>query len=159
MKYVFRYACVLAAAVMVTACAVEVQNTLPAKALAQQSKPAGSVYAGWRLFQDKCASCHGPAAEGTGSAPDLLPRVLRMGPHQFVDTVLTRYDWNMPASQAKPGSSARETMIDELVQGRGATLTMPAWQAEPSVNAHIADLYAYLFARAQGTLGRGRPVQ
>jgi mono/diheme cytochrome c family protein len=159
MKHVFRNASVLVAALMLSACAVEVQNTLPAKTLAKQSKPAGSVYAGWRLFQNKCASCHGPAAEGSGVAPDLLPRVLRMGPHQFVDTVLKRYDWNMPAAQAQAGSREREALIEDLVQGRGNALLMPAWQAEPSVNAHIADLYAYLFARAQGTQGSGRPVQ
>jgi hypothetical protein len=37
-------------------------------------------------------------------------------------------------------------------------LTMPAWQGEPRVTAHIVDLYAYLSARAQGTQGPDRPA-
>lgn len=159
MTKVLRITCVWASILTLAACAVEVQNTQAAKELAQQSKPPGSVYAGWRLFQNKCASCHGPAASGTGSAPDLLPRVLRMGPHQFMDTVLKRYDWNLPAAHAKAGSIERENLIQDLIQSKGNAIQMPAWQEEPVVSVHIADLYAYLSARAQGTQGQGRPVQ
>lgn len=149
------FACILTLA----GCAIEVQNTQATKELTQQSKPPGSVYAGWRLFQNKCASCHGPAASGTGNAPDLLPRVVRMGPHQFMDTVLKRYDWNLPAAQTKAGSSERETLVQDLTQRKGNPIQMPAWQEEPVVSVHIADLYAYLAARAQGTQGPGRPMQ
>jgi mono/diheme cytochrome c family protein len=151
-------ASLFASAVLVTGCAVEVQNTLPAKELALQAKPPGSVYTGWRLFQDKCAQCHGPAASGTAGGPDLLPIVRDMGPRQFVGLVLKRYDWTLPAASANSQSAAREALIEELLQRRQYALTMPAWQGEPSVNAHIADLYTYLSARAQGTQGPGRPA-
>jgi len=148
-------AALLLPALLLGACAVELQNTQPAKELAaQRAKPPGSVYAGWRVFQDKCARCHGPAATGTADAPDLLPRVREMGAHRFVGLVLQRYDWNLPA-----GQRSGEALIEEVVQRKDGALTMPAWQGEPLVSAHIADLYAYLSARAQGSQGPGRPPQ
>jgi hypothetical protein len=88
---------------------------------------------------------------GTAGAPDLLPRVREMGPRRFAGLVLARYDWNLPDGD-------REAMTEQLLQGRRALLTMPAWQGEPRVDTHIMDLYAYLSARAEGRLGTGRPT-
>lgn len=147
----------LASALLLAGCAVEFQNRQAAQELKQASEPPGSVYTGWRVFQDKCASCHGPDASGTKVAPDLLPRVREMGSRQFVSLVLNRYDWSLPASQAGSESAAREALIDEIVRRKEGRLEMPAWQGEPRVNAHIADLYAYVSARAQGSQGTGRP--
>jgi hypothetical protein len=148
----------LAVTMLLTACAVEVQNTQPAKEMAQQARPPGSVYTGWRIFQDKCVACHGPAATGTERGPNLLLRVREMGPRRFVNVVLYRYDWNLPAARAGSESAAREALIDEVMRRQQGELTMPAWQSDPPVNAHIADLYAYLSARAEGTQGPGRPL-
>ena len=99
----------LAALLAVTGCSVQWQNTQPAQAYAEQTQPAGSVYTGWRVFQDKCAACHGPEATGTAGAPDLLPRVREMGPRRFVGLVLARYDLELqphvvgaPADDAAP---------------------------------------------------------
>jgi cytochrome c5 len=139
-------------------CALEVQNRQPAQALAEAARPPGSVYTGWRVFQDRCAGCHGPVATGTAAAPDLLPRVREMGPQRFVGLVLRRYDWNLPKGQAGSESAAREALVESVLQRREGALTMPAWQSEPQVNAHIADLYAWLSARAQGAQGPGRPA-
>lgn len=137
-------------------CAVELENVRPAQELAaQRERPAGSVYAGWRVYQDRCAACHGPAGEGAAGGPDLLPRVRTMGPQQFVARVLMRYEWNLPA---RGDAAARDALVDDVLQRRQGLLTMPAWQGEPRVQAHIADLQAYLSARAQGTLGPGRPA-
>ena len=153
-----RYGGVLALALWLAGCALEVQNTQPAQAYAKSTQPPGSVYTGWRVFQDRCAGCHGPAATGTAGGPDLLPRVRDMGPRRFVSLVLLRYEWGLPAAAAGSASAAREALIDEVVQRRAGALTMPAWQGEPRVNAHIADLYAYVSARAQGTQGSDRPA-
>ncbi len=150
---------VMASIFLLSGCAVEVLNTQAAQELKRETPPQGSVYAGWRVFQDKCAACHGPAAIGTAGGPDLLPRVRDMGPHQFVSLVLKRYDWSHAGVQTSTTGAAREAMVDELVQRKNYGLTMPAWEGEPSVNVHIADLYAYLNARAQGTQGPGRPAQ
>lgn len=148
----------LASALLLAGCAIEVQNTQAAQAVKQQAQPPGSVYAGWRVFQDKCAACHGPAATGTAGAPDLLPRIREMGPRQFVGLVLRRYDWSAQIGASKPDGAAGEALVDDLVQRKAFMLSMPAWQNEPRVNAHIADIYAYLSARAQGTQGVERPA-
>lgn len=148
----------IGAALWLASCALEVQNRQPAQELAQAAKPPGSVYTGWRVFQERCAGCHGPAATGTARAPDLLPRVREMGPRRFVGLVLRRYDWSLPAAQAGSESAAREALVEEIMQRRQGALAMPAWESEPRVNAHIADLYAYLAARAEGTQGPGRPT-
>jgi mono/diheme cytochrome c family protein len=138
-------------------CAVQVQNTEPARELARAAAPEGSAYAGWRVFQEKCVACHGPAATGTALGPDLLPRVAEMGPRRFVNLVLKRYDWSFQSAEAAREDTAREALAEQVLQRRLGALAMPAWQDEPSVNAHVMDLYAYLSARAAGTLGPGQP--
>lgn len=152
---VLRNGAALVLALGLAGCALEVQNTQPAQEYARSVRPPGSVYTGWRVFQDRCAGCHGPDAAGAAGGPDLRPRALAMGPRQFVSLVLLRYEWGLPALPAGP---ARDALVDEVVQRRAGALTMPAWQGEPTVNAHIADLYAYVSARAQGTQGPGRPA-
>lgn len=154
-----KLAAAFAAALLLAGCAsVQVQNRQPAQELAQQARPPGSVYTGWRVFQDKCAACHGPAALGTSRGPDLLPRVREMGSRKFVGLVLQRYDWTRPASQPRDDSAALDALVERILQRQEGALVMPAWEGEPRVTAHIADLYAYLSARAEGTQGSGRPA-
>jgi mono/diheme cytochrome c family protein len=157
-KQPFRHGAALAS-LLLAACAVELQNTRSAQEFAPPEQPPGSVYTGWRVFQDRCARCHGPDATGTPSAPDLLPRVREMGERRFIGLVLYRYDWTLPPAQARSEGAAREALIERTMQRREGALTMPAWQGEPVVTAHIADLYAYLSARAQGTQGPERPAR
>jgi len=147
----------VAATAWLGGCAVQWQNLEPARELAAESGPFGSVYTGWRVFQDRCAGCHGADAAGSARAPDLLPKLREMGPRQFVSVVLTRYDWPLPAVQAGSVGAEREVLIDDILQRRATKLPMPAWQGEPRVDAHIMDLYTYLAARADGTQGPGRP--
>jgi mono/diheme cytochrome c family protein len=128
-------------------CALEVQNRQPAEELRAESAPPGSVYAGWRVFQDRCARCHGVDATG-GQGPDLTQRMRGIGPRRFVGLVLERYDWNLPADAAT---------VDAVTERRAGAIEMPAWHGEPRVEVHIADLYAWLAARAEGTVGPGRP--
>ena len=143
---------------LLTGCSVDWQNRHAAQEVAQLSAAPGSVYLGWRVFQDKCAACHGAAATGTANAPDLLPRVRAMGERQFVSLVLQRYDLSQPATQAHSGTAAGEAQVEVVMQRKDAPLAMPAWQSEPRVNAHILDLHAYLSARAQGRQGTERPT-
>ena len=158
---IFLYGSAFASALLLAGCAVETvewQNRQAAQEVAQRSKPPGSVYLGWRVFQDRCAGCHGLAATGTGNAPDLLLRVREMSSRQFVSLVLQRYDLSPPASQTGSDSATRNALIEVIMQRKEAPLAMPEWQGEPRVNAHIVDLYAYLSARAEGTQGPDRPV-
>lgn len=144
-------------ALSVTGCSIEWQNRQAAQEVAKAATPPGSVYGGWRLFQDKCASCHGAAATGSAGGPNLLPRMREMGSRQFVSTVLYRYDWGLPVAKDSRANPALDALLEDLLQRRQYDLTMPAWQGEPSVTVHIADLYAYLSARAQGLQGPERP--
>lgn len=157
---VHRLVMAVGVAAVLAGCAgsVDIQNRHAAQEMAQRAAPQGSVYTGWRVFQDKCAACHGPAALGTGTAPNLLPRVRDVGPRQFVDLVLKRYDWQLPATQPGAASGEREALIEQILQRRAGEIAMPAWEGEPRVSAHIADLYAYLAARADGRQGPERPA-
>ena len=137
---------------------VEVKNKQASQEVARLSTAPGSVYLGWRIFQNQCASCHGAAGQGTAGAPDLLPRVAAMGPRQFVSLVMNRYDWNNGVDKSHKGQVAGDDVVDQVMQRKDAALVMPAWAGEPSVSPHIADLYAYLSARSQGTQGTGRPT-
>jgi len=152
----------VAAALMLSACAgdvgLEIENTQAAQEMARLSRPPGSVYTGWRVFQDRCASCHGLDATGAGAAPDLLPIVQQLGPRSFLSLVLKRYDWDLAPAQAAQGHDASNILIDEVMQRKEAPIAMPAWEGNPAVSAHIADLYAYLSARAEGLQGKGRPL-
>ena len=144
-------------ALVVAGCAVEFENPKALASLDKQGAAPGSVYTGWRVFQDRCARCHGTAGTGSADAPDLVARARTMGPRRFVESVLQRYDWRLPPTGSD--EAARETLVDRIVQRQAGSMTMPAWDGEPLVNAHIADLYAYLAARAEGTQGPGRPAQ
>ena len=145
---------------LLAGCALRVQNREVVQEERQRlARPSGSAYVGWRVFQDRCAGCHGEAATGTTKGPDLLPRLREMGPRRFVDLVLRRYDWGLPPDQAAKDGAAREALIEQQLAGQGFALQMPACQGEPSVSAHIADLYVYLAARAEGAQGPGRPAR
>lgn len=143
---------------LLTGCAVEVQNKQAAQEFSQRAKPLGSVYIGWRVFQEKCATCHAATATGLGNAPDLLTKVRGMGSRQFISLVLQRYDLNRPTLEVGSGSVASDVPIETIMQRKDEPLKMPAWNSEPSVNAHIVDLYAYLSARSDGSQGSGRPA-
>lgn len=147
---------VAGAVLALSGCAIEWQNREPARQLARQAQPDGSVYTGWRVFEARCASCHGADAAGvTGGGPDLLARVRELGPRRFVGLVLSRYDWGLPPVPADAG--AREALVDDVLASRQGVVTMPAWGGEPVVSAHISDLYAYLAARSEGRVGPGQP--
>ncbi len=139
-------------------CAVEWQNRQASLELARASAAPGLVHAGWRVYQDRCASCHGPDATGNAVNPDLRVTMRAMGPRRFVDLVLRRYDWNLPAGAGGRDDAARELLIDQVPQRQEPAMRMPAWRDEPQVSAHVMDLYAYLAARAEGTQGPGRPA-
>jgi mono/diheme cytochrome c family protein len=154
-----RFVAVAALTLGLVGCAatgIEWQNRQPAQDMARQAAPAGSLYAGWRVYEQRCASCHGTDAMGGNGAPDLTFRLRDIGAPRFVDLVLRRYDWGLPPGQS---GSPRETLVDEIVARERGALQMPEWGGEPVVSAHIMDLYAYLSARAQGTVPPGRPAR
>jgi mono/diheme cytochrome c family protein len=147
-----------AASAALAGCTVDVANTRAAQQLEAADGPAGSVYLGWRVFEERCARCHGSSASGKPGAPDLLARMRTLGPREFADWVLLRYEWPARSSSDRAGAD-RAAYVDDVVRRRSGEVTMPAWQGEPRVTAHVMDLHAYLSARADGTQPAGRPAR
>ena len=117
------------------------------------------TYMGWRVFQARCAECHGAAATGLQNAPNLLPRVAAMSPTQFVGIVLNRYKLVMPKGEIGPeGSGMREAWLAQVLRRQEGELTMPEWAGDATVKPHVLDLYSYLRARADGALPAGPPT-
>ena len=133
-----------------------------------QGKVDRGTYTGWRLFHTTCYGCHGVDAMGTDLAPNLVERVKTLTPRTFATKVLTSYRIVLPANDtnAEDRAAVREAMIEEVMRrerrerrerGASGQIVMPAWEADPKVNPHVLDLFAYLSARADGKLGPGEP--
>ena len=125
-------------------------------------KVDAGTYAGWRLFHTTCYGCHGVDAVGTDVAPNLVERVKMLTPRAFATKVLTSYRIVLPANDAntEDRTAMREAMIEEVMRkerGARGQIVMPAWDADPKVNPHVLDIFAYLSARADGKLGLGEP--
>ncbi len=136
--------------------AVAPDGARSAREQAHAAASTGSAHTGARVYAARCAGCHGADATGHGSAPDLLAAVRTMGPRRFADEVLRRYDWNLPPL---PDDSARDSRIDEPLRRRQDARSMPDWQRDPRVTAHVEDVYAHLWTRAQGVSAPGRPAR
>lgn len=143
---------------LIAGCSMEFINARPARELHPQPI-TGNLYAGWRVFQAKCSQCHGTSAKGSEHAPDLLPIVRTMTARHFAEMVLKRYDLGNGSVQGSEKKSTTDAYIDDILVRKEPPIEMPAWQGEPTVNAHILDLYAYLTARAEGKFSTERPIK
>ncbi|WP_051341184.1 c-type cytochrome [Azospirillum halopraeferens] len=117
---------------------------LPAAAHAQEGdKPytveGGKVdqgtYNGFRRYHSICHTCHGPDGLGGSFAPNLAESLKVLKFEEFIGIV---------AGGRQNVSASSESV-------------MPAFAHDPNVMDHIQDIYAYLKARSDGVLGRGRP--
>lgn len=118
-----------------------------------------STYLGWRIFHSTCHGCHGIDATGTSIAPDLVEAVKRISARDFSIKVLSRYRITI-SSQAAAGddqTELREAFLEQVLRRERGDVLMPAWEQDANVKPHILDIYAYLRARADGTLPPGRP--
>ncbi len=95
------------------------------------------AYSGFRRYHSECHVCHGPEGEGSTYAPALVESLKNLSYGDFVGVV----------------ASGRERTTPD-----GAKSVMPALGDNKNVMCYIDDLYIYLKARADGALGRGRPV-
>lgn len=88
-----------------------------------------SILNGYRRYNASCNHCHGPDGVGSSFGPGLIETPL--GAEAFRDAVL---------------------------MGRSSGLSvMKGFAKDPNVEPYVADIYAYLRARAEGRVGRGRP--
>jgi methanol metabolism-related c-type cytochrome len=93
------------------------------------------TYNGWRRYTESCMRCHGPDGAGSSYAPDLVDSVKHMSKDDFDDIVVNgRTNVN----------AANENV-------------MPPFGTVEDVITYLDDIWAYLKARADGVLGRGRP--
>lgn len=107
---------------------------------------------GPQLYQANCARCHSSDASGTANGPNLLRRVAGMSQERFVEAVLHRYSWTLPAVEAGGETTAlREAMARGLIERRADAAAMPAWSSDPAVRDGVGQLYRHLrdLAKAQ----------
>jgi len=87
------------------------------------------TYNGYRRYNSICIHCHGPDGIGSSFAPSLIAAPLDLP--AFRQVVL-----------------AGRTIGNSVMKG---------FAGDGNVEPYIEDIYAYVRARADGALGRGRP--
>jgi mono/diheme cytochrome c family protein len=99
-------------------------------AVADQPAADRAILNGYRRYNASCSHCHGPDGVGSTFAPGLIERPL-------------------------PFDSFAEVVRNGRASGDSV---MRGFADDPNIAPHIGDIYAYLQARADGTVGRGRPT-
>jgi mono/diheme cytochrome c family protein len=108
-------------------------------ALAYPPEIPGSAIAGQRIFQFRCAPCHGKNGEGDGPAAASL---VTLAPANFTkDTLIARKDWQGVYNRIKEGGKS--------VHGSA----MPTWGVILK-DSDIWDLVAYLATFQPGLLSK-----
>lgn len=88
------------------------------------------TYNGYRRYHASCNHCHGPDGEGSTFASSLIGR---------------------------PPEKERFRSVVLHGQSNGASV-MKGFAGDPNVEPYIDDIFAYLQARSDGVLTRGRPA-
>jgi mono/diheme cytochrome c family protein len=92
-------------------------------------KADARTFNGFRRYHAGCNHCHGPDGLGSTFSPSLLERLPDL-----------------------------ETFRRIVLHGRTeGTFVMRGFAGDPNFAPYVDDIYAYLRARADGALGRGRP--
>ena len=89
------------------------------------------TYNGYRRYHAVCNHCHGPDGMGSSFGPSLVDHL--------------------------PGIETFRRIVHDG-QSSGAAV-MKGFSGDPNVAPYVDDIYAYLQARADGVLGRGRPIR
>jgi methanol metabolism-related c-type cytochrome len=93
------------------------------------------TYNGWRRYTESCLRCHGPDGAGSSYAPGLLDSLKKLSEDEFKEIVV----------------NGRQNV------NTGAQNVMPPFGEVEDVMLYLDDIYAYLKARSDGALDRGRP--
>ncbi|MCH9807278.1 MAG: c-type cytochrome, methanol metabolism-related [Alphaproteobacteria bacterium] len=94
------------------------------------------TYRGFQRYHSECHVCHGPEGVGSTYAPALTESLKTMSYSDFVDVVASGRTVKTPG---------------------GADSVMPALGDNKNVMCYLDGMYAYLKARADGIMPRGRP--
>jgi methanol metabolism-related c-type cytochrome len=95
------------------------------------------VYSGFRRYHAECHVCHGPDGMGSSFAPALVDSLKNLTYDDYAEVVV---------NGRKNVTTAQENV-------------MPAFGLNPNVMCFVDDIYAYLKARSDGAVGRGRPAK
>ncbi|HWK46306.1 MAG TPA: cytochrome c [Stellaceae bacterium] len=93
------------------------------------------TYNGYRRYGESCMRCHGPDGAGSSYAPNLAESLKQLDHDHFAEVVIN-------------GRKNVTTSNNNV---------MPAFGTSEDVVNYLDDIYAYLKARSDGALGRGRP--
>ena len=93
------------------------------------SKVDARTYNGYRRFHAGCSHCHGQDGLGSTFGPSLVERL--------------------------PDAERFQRVVRE--GATGGSSAMKGYADDPNFAPYLDDIYAYLQARADGVLGRGRP--
>jgi mono/diheme cytochrome c family protein len=93
------------------------------------------TFNGWRRYTESCLRCHGPDGAGSSYAPSLVDSAEHLTQDEFNEIVVNgRTNVNAASENVMPPFGEVEDVI-----------------------TYLDDIWAYLKARADGVLGRGRP--
>jgi methanol metabolism-related c-type cytochrome len=93
------------------------------------------TFNGWRRYTESCLRCHGPDGAGSSYAPSLVDSAKHLTQDEFNDIVVNG-----------------RTNVNAASEN-----VMPPFGEVEDVVSYLDDIWAYLKARADGALGRGRP--
>lgn len=127
---------IVLAFILVNATTVNIAN-------AEEEKPYvikdGSVdwytFSGFRRYHSECHVCHGPDGMGSSFAPGLAESLKTMDYAKYLEIVVN--------GKQEAGATGQKVM--------------PSFAENSNVMCFVDDIYAYLKARADGALPRGRP--
>ena len=89
------------------------------------------TYNGFRRYHAVCNHCHGPDGSGSSFGPSLVGHLIDIDGFRRI---------------VREGA-------------RNGASVMKGFAGDPNIEPYIDDIYAYLQARADGALGRGRPAR
>ena len=93
------------------------------------------TFNGWRRYTESCLRCHGPDGAGSSYAPSLVESAKRVTQDEFNEIVVNG-----------------RTNVNAASEN-----VMPPFGEVEDVVTYLDDIWAYLKARADGALDRGRP--
>jgi mono/diheme cytochrome c family protein len=100
------------------------------------------TFVGYLHYEGTCYWCHGQDATGSSFAPSLVDALKTLSHDEFLNIVV-----NGGVVNGQPvGYGTRNVFV------------MPAFGTNANVMCFLDDIYAYLRARSDGAIGRGRPV-
>jgi methanol metabolism-related c-type cytochrome len=115
--------------------AAEADQTAEKPYTVTDGKVDKKTFNGWRRYTESCMRCHGPDGAGSSYAPSLVDSVKHTTQDEFNDVVVNG-----------------RTNVNAASEN-----VMPPFGEVEDVVSYLDDIWAYLKARADGVLGRGRP--